>query len=126
MIAHLVDTVDICQLRFLTHSAVDVIPQCTVYVEYWDGTNNVFHTEQVTCTSSVCFLFVSSSFPGKAYVTIKLRHHVKNVKNVWRGSDVILHVRTLGAHEKKQTNKQTKTGRSFPVPLQRVKCRLLF
>ena len=44
MIGHLDDTVDICQLRFLTHSAVDVIPQCTVYVEYWDGINGLFHT----------------------------------------------------------------------------------
>ena len=110
MIAHLVDTVDICQLRFLTHSA---IPQCTVYVEYWDGTNGVFHTNQVTCTSSVSFLFVSSSFPGKAYVTIKLRHHVKNIKNVWRGSGVIRHVRTLGAHENKKQQPKQKQGDRF-------------
>ena len=58
MIEPLVDSVDICQLRFSTHSAQDVTRQCTVYVEYWDGTNGLFHTKQVTCTGSVSFLFV--------------------------------------------------------------------
>ena len=67
MTGHLVDTVDICQLRFLTHSAPDVIPQCTVYVEYWDGTNDVFHTKQVTCTSSVSFLFVFFSWESLSH-----------------------------------------------------------
>ena len=60
------------------------------------------------------------SFPGKAYVTIKLRHHVKNIKNGWRGSDVIRHVRTLGAHEKKkQTNKDREIV-SCPITARRV------
>ena len=67
MIEPLVDSVDICQLRFLTHSAQDVIRQCTVYVEYCDGTNNVFHTKQVTCTSSVSFLFVFFSWKSLSH-----------------------------------------------------------
>ena len=33
------------------------------------------------------------------------------MKNGWRGSDVIRHVRTLGAHEKKTTNKQKEGDR---------------
>ena len=61
------------------------------------------------------------SFPGKAYVTIRLRHHVKNIKNGWRGNDVIRHVRTLGAHEKKQQQKTNKNREIVSVPLQRVK-----
>ena len=67
MIEPLVDSVDICQLRFLTHSAQDVIRQCTVYVEYCDGTNNVFHTKQVTCTSSVSFLFAFFSWESLSH-----------------------------------------------------------
>lgn len=54
------------------------------------------------------------SFPGKAYVTIRLRHHVKNIKNGWRGNDVLRHTRTLGAHEKK-TNKQKQGDRFCPI-----------
>ena len=67
MIEPLVDSVDICQLRFLTHSAQDVIRHCTVYVEYCDGANNVFHTKQVTCTSSVIFLFVFFSWESLSH-----------------------------------------------------------
>ena len=60
------------------------------------------------------------SYPGKAYVTIKLRHHVKNIKNGWRGSDVIRHVRTLRAHEKKKQTNKNREIVSYPITARKV------